>query len=339
MYYIKELVSKEKLARTPIWLMRQAGRFLPEYRKIKEGSSSFLEMCYTPEIAAKITLLPIDQLDFDAAIIFSDILVIPHGLGFDLKFINGEGPALKTISATSNISKLKLDNRKLSPTYEAISMVKSRLKKGKELIGFAGAPWTLLSYMIEGSGSRDFAKSKVFITENPEITKELVDILIESVSEHLIKQIEAGADIVQIFDSWAGFLTEEDYYRLVVEPTEKIVKKVKSEYGNIPIIGFPRGSSFLYEKYAKETGVDVMSIDQFVPLEWAAKKLKSDVIIQGNLDPRCLLCSKKQIKKHVDLIQERLGRGEFIFNLGHGVLPSTPVDNVKYLVRLVRGEA
>ena len=321
----------------PIWLMRQAGRYLPEYRKIRV-ENSFLNMCYTPEIAAEVTMQPIRRFDFDAAIIFSDILLIPQSLGLDLNFIESTGPVLSTILNQHDFEKLNpsMGPAMLTPVYEAISLARKMLQKSKSLIGFAGGVWTLMSYMIEGNSSKNFVKSKVFIEENKATTKNLKEVLINAISNHLIAQIKAGADTVQIFDSWAGFLAEDDYQDLIIEPTQEIVRKVKRFYPNVPIVGFPRSSSFFYETYAKKTGVDIMSIDQFVPLNVIREKLQDHVVVQGNLDPRCLLCSSSTVRKNVLAIKKALGEKKFIFNLGHGVLPATPIENVEYLVKTVR---
>ncbi len=338
MFYIKELVSNKEIDKTPIWLMRQAGRYLKDYLKIKEQHSSFLSMCYNPETAAKITMLPIEKMPLDAAIIFSDILTIPNSLGLKVEFIQDQGPSIEKISK-KNFDKLSIHNDKLQPTYEALKIVKKKLPVGKELIGFSGAPWTLLSYMIEGKGSKNFAQTKVFTSYEPQITKQIIKLLVEVISQHLLNQIEAGADIIQIFDSWAGFVTEDCYYDMVIEPTAKIVSNIREKNKSIPIIGFPRRSSFMYGEYIKGTGVDVISIDEFFPLKNALRIMeKHDVIIQGNLDPRCLLCDKSEIKDHVARITKTLGKGRFIFNLGHGVLPNTPLENVKYLTSLLKND-
>lgn len=337
MTIIEELLRKKKLEKTPIWLMRQAGRYMKEYMTIKNNRSSFLNMCYTPEIAAQITMQPIEKFDFDAAIIFSDILVIPNALGLNLNFVGGSGPELATISSYKDLND-KAFGEILEPVYEALSIASSKLQD-KSLIGFAGAPWTLFAYMVDGNSKQNFAKALDFIKSNRNAAEDIIKVLIEAVSKHLIKQIEAGANVVQIFDSWAGLLVELEpslYEDFVIRPTQKIVEQVKAKFNNVPIIGFPRGSKLLYEQYAKQTGVDILSIDQDVDLKWAVEKLKNYVIIQGNLDPTYLLNDQEQIEKEVARIINTLGKGEFIFNLGHGVLPTTPIENVQFLVNEVR---
>lgn len=338
MTIIEELLQKKKLEKTPIWLMRQAGRYMNEYMAIKNSCGSFLDMCYTPEIASKITMQPIEKFDFDAAIIFSDILVIPNALGLKLKFIGGVGPELQTISSHKDLNN-KLFYETLEPVYKAINIVRGNLEQNKSLIGFSGAPWTLLAYMLDGNSKQNFAKSLYFIKNNKSAAEDIISALVEYVSMHLIGQIEAGANVVQIFDSWAGLLVDlepEIYEDFIIKPTKKIVAEVKAKFKHIPIIGFPRGSKFKYEEYAKQTGVDILSIDQDVDIKWAVEKLKSHVIIQGNLNPTYLLNRKDQIEREVNIIINTFGVGEFIFNLGHGVLPTTPVENVKFLVDEVR---
>ena len=337
---LKKLVTIRKLEKTPVWLMRQAGRYLPEYQAVKSKTKSFLEMCYTPEIACELTLQPIKRFDFDAAIIFSDILVIPHAFGLDLEFVKNTGPVLQKLSLGSDSDLKKLDihhfEKKLKPVYLAIKKVREKLSKEKDLIGFAGAPWTLFAYMIEGAGSKNFEKANIAILENPKQARELLAILTEAIAKHLVNQIDAGATAVQIFDSWAGELMVDKYNDFIIEPTRKIVEYVKSKHKNIPIIGFPRGSNFRYKKYAEQVGVDILSVDQELPLSWIKENLMDKVIIQGNLDPLVLLEGKKEILKHVEEIQRVFGKGEYIFNLGRGVYQKTPVENVEYLVKLLR---
>lgn len=326
------IFSKE--ASSPaIWIMRQAGRYLPEYREIRSDVSNFLELCYTPELAAEVTLQPLKRFPMDAAIIFSDILVIPDALGMKVEFKKGEGPLLKAIKSESDIEKLNFDIVHLEPVYEALKIVSSKLDDGKSLIGFSGAPWTLATYMLEGGSSRDFVNVKTMAYAQPCIFGKMIDILVDSVSKHLIKQIESGADVLQIFDSWAGALTESEYEKWVLEPTKKIVYNVKAQYPDTPIIGFPRGSGVMYKKYSEYTGVDGVSIDQHTPIKWASDNI--DVVIQGNLDPVLLATNKDEMLKQAAEIIKICKDRPFIFNLGHGVLPFTPVENVNALVELV----
>jgi len=334
MSIIYRLIKEKKIEKTPVWMMRQAGRYLPEYMKIRNSSKNFLEMCYSPELASEITLQPIRRFDFDIAVIFSDILLIPQALGTDLDFVRDKGPVLtKTdLSTEEGIKKLSADNvlKKLSPVYEAISLTRKRLDKEKDLVGFVGAPWTLFSYMIEGSGSKNFELP-------PKNSKALFEILTEAVSKHLVAQIEAGATVVQIFDSWSGEISTDKYDEFVIEPTRKIVEYVKSKHKDIPIIGFPRGSNFKYEKYAEKTGVDILGIDQEVPLEWAKERLSDKVVLQGNLNPFVLLEGGDRMREETEKILRSFGEGSFIFNLGRGILKYTPIENVEKMIKIIRG--
>ena len=339
---IKNVFQKESTTTPPIWIMRQAGRYLEEYKKIRKLAGSFLDLCYDPEMASEVTLQPIRRFDFDSAIIFSDILVVPNILGLDVQFQENEGPVVERITEKNDLKKLQLtnDHKNLLKVYEAIALTRSRLDKSKSLIGFAGAPWTVATYILEGRGKHQFVFSKKVAYSDPEFLDELIEIIKNQTIIHLKSQINAGADVIQIFDSWAGVLGEEDFERFVINPTRDIVKEVKAEYPDVPIIGFPRGAGYLYEKYAKETGVNGMSIDQNIPVN-IMKNLGKNVVIQGNLDPVILLSDKSVIKKHVDSILNKMkdengNYKNFIFNLGHGILPETPIENVSFLIDCVR---
>jgi len=333
-----EVIKKNLDNYTPIWLMRQAGRYLPEYRKMRSNAGSFLNMCYNSELAAKITMQPIERFDFDAAIIFSDILLVPQALGMDLQFEDKIGPTLNKLETIEDIEKLNDFNLvgKLESVYEAISMVRKKLSSEKALIGFAGAPWTLASYMLEGGSSKNFSVSKEFALNNTKSFNILIDKLISAVASHLIMQIRAGADIIQLFDSWAGVLNEAEFKKWSIEPTAKIVAIVKNEFPDVPIIGFPRGAGFLYEEYAKLTKVDVVSVDQYATVDYIANNLQKTKIIQGKLDPIYLLSSNQEVL-HEQIMKIKKGfKKPFIFNLGHGILPNTPLENVQFLVDTVR---
>ncbi|MES2214446.1 MAG: uroporphyrinogen decarboxylase [Pseudomonadota bacterium] len=340
----KKLLSvfdkKITLTPPPIWIMRQAGRYLPEYRKIRESLGGFLDLCYNPEKAAEVTLQPIKRFDLDAAIIFSDILILPHSMGLNVHFEEGEGPVVERILQESDLKKLKIDkdNEKLQRVYEAISLTRATLRRDKALIGFVGAPWTVATYVLEGRGKHDFSYSREVAYSNPKFVAALIEKLTEQTIHHLLSQIKAGADIVQIFDSWAGVLGEAEYEEFVIKPTIQIVKEIKKQYPNTPIIGFPRGSGYLYEKYISNTGVDAVGLDQNVPISTMAK-FQEKIVVQGNLDPVVLLSDKETIKKKAEDILDKVGRnGKFIFNLGHGILPRTPIENVEYLVECVRSK-
>lgn len=332
---IIEVIQNNLENYTPIWLMRQAGRYLPEYREIRGKTSSFLEMCYTPELAKTVTLQPIKRFDFDAAIIFSDILVVPQAMGVDLRFEEGVGPILGKCNIESLNESVKT---KLEPVYEAISMTRAELDQDKALIGFAGAPWTLASYIIEQGSSKDFQASKTFMVNQPEQFALIMAKLEKAVASHLIEQIKAGADMVQLFDSWAGALNAYEFRNWVIAPAARIVKQVKDAYPNIPFIGFPKGAGVLYKEYAINTGIDVIGVDQNMPIEWVRDNLAQDMKIQGNLDPIYLLSEDKDlIKREINRIKNTLAK-PFIFNLGHGILPATPLENVQILVDMIRGK-
>lgn len=327
---------KQKNDRVPIWLLRQAGRYLPEYMEIRNSVSDFLALCYDSEKSTTVTMQPIDRFDMDAAIVFADILLVPDALGWDVAFKKGEGPVLRKIESAKDLKILdRVFDKKIENIYDTVSKVRSKLPKEKSLIGFAGSPWTVASYMIEGRGKHDFSYSKNFVYNNKETTQKLVEILSIKTTEYLSCQIEAGADVIMLFDSWSGVLSGAEYDDLVIEPTGKIVKAIKEKYPQIPLIGFPRASGYNYENYIKNTGIDVVSVDQFVPLEIMAK-WRENIVIQGNLDPITLLGTKELIKEKVDNIFAKIKNKNFIFNLGHGILPETNPENVKYLVNYVR---
>lgn len=320
----------------PIWLMRQAGRYLPEYKKIRKSVSDFLDLCYDVNKAVEITLQPIRRYDFDAAIIFSDILVLPNALGWDVRFEEKIGPILRQFQSKNDFKYLEADEgKKLNKIYEIITKVKASLPSTTALIGFAGSPWTVMSYLLEGRGKQNFEISKKFIYENNDLAQQLVDLLTEKTITYLLSQIRAGADLIQLFDSWAGILSEAEYQQFVIIPTKKIVKILKKYFPSLPIIGFPRGSGFLYEKYINDTGVDAVGVDQFVPIN-IMKVWSKKIIVQGNLDPFILLTNKDIIARKTGEILANFQKKNFIFNLGHGVLPNTPVENIEFLVNYVR---
>jgi uroporphyrinogen decarboxylase len=321
----------------PIWLMRQAGRYLPEYREVRNGVSSFLELCLTPELAAEVTLQPLRRFAFDAAIVFSDILVVPYALGQKVAFVEGEGPKLEPVGNAGSIAKLDqvAAEGRLAPVYETIDRVTSALPGTIPLIGFCGAPWTVATYMVEGGGSKDQAAARAWAYREPETFQRLVDVLVETSAKYLIAQVKAGARVLQIFDSWAGSLPEDEFARWCIAPTKAIVKCVKQAAPAIPVIGFPRGSGPLAERYATETGVDAIGCDTSLPVKWIKDRLQAIMPVQGNLDPVLLLAGGPALEARVKTILATLGQGAFIFNLGHGILPETPIENVERLVALV----
>lgn len=324
-------------SRPAFWFMRQAGRYLPEYRAVREGIGSFLDLCYTPEKAVEVTLQPVTRFGMDAAIIFSDILVIPHALGMDVGFVNGEGPRLTPLTHIEGVKALSGDVETfLAPVYEAIRQTREKLSEDKSLIGFSGAPWTLACYMLEGQGGGDFEAARRALYVKPELVLVLVDVLVDAISRHLIAQVQAGADAVQLFDSWAGVVPAEWQQAMILSPTQRIVQKVKQVFPHIPIIGFPRGQGVMLGEYVEKTGVSGVSIDTATSLAHVLKVVPERCVIQGNLDPLLLATDmEKAIETAKKIIKQMQGR-RFIFNLGHGVVPDTPVEHVAALAKALK---
>ncbi len=334
---IKAFYKKNSI--TPIWLMRQAGRYLPEYRELRKNASNFLDFCYNPEMATEATLQPMKRFDLDAAIIFSDILVIPDSMGLKVEFLENHGPLVETVE---NLEKLnnsleKSNNEKLKNVYKAINFTKNQLPQNKALIGFAGGAWTIACYMVEGKLTKDFSKIKKIYYSNKEYIIYLLDILVDRIADHLIKQIEAGADLIQIFDSWAGMVPAEDYDDLIINPNQKIIEKVKALYPEIKIICFPRMSGINYKRFCEQVNCDAVGVDQFIPISWVSEN-SDKKIIQGNLDPLILLGDEELIKNRVDNIFSKMKGKNFIFNLGHGVVPNTDPEKVRFLINYVKGK-
>jgi uroporphyrinogen decarboxylase len=328
----------EKSTRPPFWFMRQAGRYLPEYRELRAKAGGFLSLVYNPDWASEVTLQPIRRFDMDAAILFSDILVIPHAMGINVTFEAGEGPRLPPVRDKPSIEKLKTDiGGHLSPIMETLRKTRKELAEEKSLIGFCGAPWTVACYMVEGSGSRDFEQVRRFARTDKEIFALLIDKLVETSVAYLSMQIEAGADIVQIFDSWAGVLSEAEYKTWVIEPTRNMVAQLKKLHPEVPIIGFPRGSGAMLQNYAQETGVTAVSIDAQTPLAWVKNQIALPV--QGNLDPVLLATDKAAAAAQAKHIIDSWRDKPFIFNLGHGILQTTPIENVQAVCDVIRGKA
>ena len=338
---ISRVLEKKTGGAPPIWLMRQAGRYLPEYRELRAKAGSFWTMCLTPELAAEITLQPIRRFGFDVAILFSDILTVPCALGVDVKFEAGEGPSLAAITSIAGLQTDRSAWEKiLSPAYETLARVKPQLPAGTALFGFAGAPWTLATYLAAGKGGDEQKAAKLWGYRDPEGFDALLSLLTECVSFHLLRQLESGADAVQIFDSWASGLPERAYARWVIAPTKQIVANIRTKYPKAKIIGFPRASTLAgYEQYAREVGVDVLSLDTAVPPSWAAKNLGSFVALQGNLDPLALVAGGDALIAQTDHILSAMKDVPFIFNLGHGILQETPIAHVEQLIARVRSGA
>lgn len=334
---VLRVLAGETVFPPPVWLMRQAGRYLPEYRQTRAKAGGFLDLCLNPELATEVTLQPIRRFGFDAAILFSDILVVPYAFGRDLRFEEGRGP-LMTPLAPGDIA--RLDGSRfheiLAPVYETVKRVRKELPAETTLIGFCGAPWTVATYMIAGEGTTDQRPARLFSYRNPEAFAELLARLAECSAEYLIQQIEAGADVLQIFDSWAGVLDEACFEAHCVAPVAAIVSRVRAVYPEVPIIGFPRGAGALYDGYRARTGVTALGLDWSVPLT-QAKRLQAEGAVQGNLDPLRLVAGGRALAEGIDAILARLGDGPLIFNLGHGITPEAPVENVAEMVARIRG--
>ena len=332
------VLAGERVSVPPIWLMRQAGRYLPEYRRIREEAESFLSLCFNPRLAAEVTLQPIRRFAFDAAIVFSDILVVPHALGQRVRFEVGEGPRLDALSEPDALQRLRpaIDHAALAPVYETIAQVKSQLPPAVALVGFCGAPWTVATYMIAGRGTADQLPARLFAYQHPRAFAELIERLVDASSAYLVGQFEAGADAVQIFDTWAGILPDEEFRKWCTEPVARIVATVRSRIPEARIIGFPRGAGTRLERYLAAVPVDAIGLDWMVDLSFAREHLQKQRPIQGNLDPLALLAGGDTLDRAVDAILDAFAEGPFIFNLGHGVLPDTPVAHVEQLVARVR---
>jgi uroporphyrinogen decarboxylase len=328
-------LAGEVLERPPWWLMRQAGRYLPEYRALRARMPGFVEFCLTPELAAEATLQPIRRFNMDAAIVFADILLVPQALGQRVEF-GEDGPVLEAIAEGAGIVGLRHEGCSgLEPVYETVRRSRAGLPRDTALIGFAGSPWTVATYMVEGGSSRDFRRVKAWAYRDPDGFAELIDLLVDATVGYLSGQIAAGADVVQLFDTWAGVLPEASFERWVIDPTRRITARLKERFPTVPVIGFPRGAGLLYERYAAETGVDAVGLDTVVPTGFVRERLQQRVVVQGNLDPIALLVGGSVLTEAVKEIRGALCGGPFIFNLGHGVLPQTPPEHVAALARLL----
>jgi uroporphyrinogen decarboxylase len=323
----------------PIWLMRQAGRYLPEYRAVRARTKDFLELCLTPELATEVTLQPIRRYPLDAAIIFSDILIVPHALGQQVVFEESQGPLLDPIRRVDQIVGLSLNGltERLSPVACAVEAVRRALPAHVALFGFAGAPWTVATYMVEGRGGTDFGTIKAWAYQEPDSFDRLIELLIRATGDYLLQQIEAGAEILQIFDTWAGALSAPLLERWCLQPTAEIVRRVKFSHPEVPIVIFPRGIGASYKRYAEACGCDGLSLDTTIPAPWAAAELQSRLTLQGNLDPLVLVAGGKAMEDEAKSILRYLSPGRFIFNLGHGIQPHTPPEHVAELCRIVHG--
>jgi uroporphyrinogen decarboxylase len=329
------VLKGHKHAIPPLWLMRQAGRYLPEYRALRADKGGFLELVNDSASAAEVTLQPIKRFNFDGAILFSDILVIPHALGQDLWFETGEGPRLAPKLIDQALSTLSMAPERLAPVYETVRRVSAALTPTKTFLGFAGSPWTVATYMIAGQGSKEQAEARRYAYQDPIAFQAIIDAISDLTVEYLSGQIEAGVDAVQLFDSWSGSLSPAQFEKWVIAPTVRIVDQLRSLHPNTPIIGFPKGAGGKLPAYARETGVDALGLDETVDPVWANANLPADLPVQGNLDPLALITGGDVLDVAIDRVLAAFPDRPHIFNLGHGILPDTPIAHVEHLIRRV----
>ena len=333
-----EVLSGRRQAVPPLWMMRQAGRYLPEYREVRAKAGGFLELCFTPEYAAEVTLQPIRRFNFDAAVIFSDILVVPYALGRDVRFEVGEGPRLDPLDTPDKVGTLsnRADFNKLEPVFEVLRQVRRELDQKVALIGFCGAPWTVATYMVAGHGTPDQAPARIMAYRHPLAFAKIIDVLVETSIEYLLRQLQTGADVLQIFDTWAGILPPREFARWSVEPTRRIVEGVRAKVPDARIIGFPRGAGTQLPFYVARTGVNGVSIDWTQEPSFIREQVQSEVAIQGNLDPLVLIAGGAALDAAVDDVLSNYAAGPLIFNLGHGIEKETPIAHVEQMVARVR---
>ena len=337
----KPLLSVLKGTKTdtlPLWLMRQAGRYLPEYRALRAEKGGFLELVHDSAAAAEVTMQPIRRFGFDGAILFSDILVIPHALGQDLWFETGEGPRLAPKLVDTSLSALQRMPERLSPVIETVRQVKAALPPQTTFLGFAGSPWTVATYMVAGQGSREQAETRRFAYRDPKAFGEIITAIADLTVEYLSDQIEAGVDAVQLFDSWSGSLSPQQFEQWVIAPTVRIISKLKARHPHAVVIGFPKGAGGKLPAYAREVGADAIGLDETVDPNWAHNNLPKDLPVQGNLDPLTLITGGDMLDQAITRIIDAFQDRPHIFNLGHGILPDTPIAHVEALVARIRGE-
>lgn len=335
---VLDVLAGRPMTVPPVWMMRQAGRYLPEYRALRAKAGSFLDLCFNPEMAADVTLQPIHRFGFDAAILFSDILVIPHALGQTVRFAVGEGPQLAPLQDAAAIDRLPaaVDQAILAPVYDTVRRVRASLDPSVALLGFCGAPWTVATYMIAGHGTPDQAPARLFAYRQPEAFARLIDRLVDNSIVYLHRQIEAGADAVQLFDTWAGVLPPEEFIRWCIEPAARIVDGLRKLVPDARVIGFPRGAGAMLGDYIDRVAVNGVSVDWMADRRMVRSRIQPRVAVQGNLDPLVLLAGGEALDRAVDRILEDFAGGRFIFNLGHGILPETPIAHVERMLARVR---
>lgn len=321
----------------PIWLMRQAGRYLPEYRELRAEKGGFLSLVYDTDAAAEVTIQPIRRFGFDGAILFSDILIVPYAMGQNLEFLAGEGPKLSPKLVNHALSELTAVPERLNPIYETVRKVRASLPADKTMLGFAGSPWTVATYMVAGEGSRDQHDTRAMAYRDPEAFQDIIDALIEVTIEYLSGQIEAGAEAVQLFDSWAGSLSPQQFAKWVIAPNARIVSAINAKHPDVPVIGFPKGAGEKLPAYAYETGVNAVGVDETIDPLWAARELPSGLPVQGNLDPLLLLAGGQELESEAKRVLDAFADRPHVFNLGHGIGQHTPIAHVEQLLSIVRG--
>ena len=331
-----DTLNGTRSSQVPLWLMRQAGRYLPEYRALREQKGGFLAMAYDSEAAAEITLQPIDRFGFDGAILFSDILIVPHALGQDLEFLAGEGPKLSPRLVDASLDALERDPSRYEPIYETVRLCRQRLPEGVTMLGFAGSPWTVATYMVAGEGSRDQHEARALAYRDPGALQAIIDAIVEQTITYLSGQIQAGAEAVQLFDSWAGSLAPDEFERWVIAPNARIVAALAQLHPDTPVIGFPKGSGEKLPAYARETGVKAVGVDETLDPAWVARELPDGMAVQGNLDPLLLLAGSDELERRVATILDAFADRPHVFNLGHGIDRRTPIAHVERLIAAVR---
>jgi uroporphyrinogen decarboxylase len=334
-----DLLNGKILEKPPVWIMRQAGRYLPEYREVRKSADNFIDFCLTPEKACEVTLQPIRRYDFDASIIFSDILLVPHAMGREVKFIPGTGPVLEKLS---DIAELNLPSEEkyltfLKPVSEAVSLTRSKLPEKTALIGFSGAPWTLMTYMLEGGSSRDFNLSRQFLWSEPAQSEKLLRVLCEYIVCFLSLQAKAGANVLMLFDSWAGAVPAAWRQSVIIDMHNQIIADLRARDIQLPVISFPKGLSEGLIDYSEQVDIQALGLDHYTDRHWAARNLRKDIVLQGNMDPLALVAGGDQMKAEIDDILECFSDRRHIFNLGHGIVPQTPPENVSALLARLRG--
>lgn len=331
-----QTLKGENLSRRPLWLMRQAGRYLPEYRELRADKGGFLALVYDSEAAAEITVQPLRRFGFDGAILFSDILIVPYAMGQDLQFLAGEGPHLSPRLLDATLESLVAVPERLSPIYDTVARVKGLISPQTTLLGFAGSPWTVATYMVAGEGSRDHHDTRALAYRDPGAFQAIIDAIVDVTITYLSGQVEAGAEALQLFDSWAGSLAPAQFERWVIAPNARIAAEMQRRYPDVPIIGFPKGAGEKLAAYARETGVNAVGVDETIDPVWAARELPAGMPVQGNLDPLLLLSGGAELERQTLRVLDVFADRPHVFNLGHGIGQHTPIENVETLLRTVR---